>query len=332
MELVDIVMPVKNSAAFISQSIESILNQSYRHIRLIVVYQESEDETFTILQSFAAKDSRILLLHDRINQGVVSALNLGLDATKAKYIARMDADDISVLNRIENQVRFLEDNSDIGVVGGWVKTFGRTNQNWTMPERDEEIRVQGLFSSMVLNPTAMFRSSLVNGEKRIRYEKHFKEGGEDFHFWYNLAQVAKFYNLQQGVLFYRIHGLNLTVQNASQIQSNTRVTLESALRDLMPSVSKDDLDTHFKIVEQAQCNVGTTRVWFNKLLTANVESGVYDQNALERRLELELKQIISKSHPLIYNVRMLKQFNVRFVYDRLPRNVRAFIRIRVFGK
>ena len=93
MVAVDVVMPVKNSASYVSESICSILNQTFESIRLIIIYQESSDETLSLLESFAAQDPRVLLLHDTEDQGVVSALNLGLNASTAKYIARMDADD-----------------------------------------------------------------------------------------------------------------------------------------------------------------------------------------------------------------------------------------------
>jgi hypothetical protein len=172
----------------------------------------------------------------------------------------------------------------------------------------------------------MFRSSLINGGKRIRYEEYFRDGGEDFHFWYKLSLITKFYNLQQGLLFYRIHGGNLTVQNANQIQSNTRRTLEFAIRELIPLISEDDLECHIRIVEHAPLNVSTADTWFNKMLSANIEKKIYDQNALERRLETELKQIHGRSHPLIYNVRMLKQLNIRYFYNKLPIHLRHYLR------
>jgi len=332
MAIVDVVMPVKNSASYISESIRSILNQTLESIRLIIVYQESNDETFSLLEAFANQDHRILLLHDEEDQGVVSALNLGLDVSTAKYIARMDADDIAALNRLENQVRFLDENSEIGVIGGWVKTFGSLNQVWTMPERDEDIQVQGFFSSMILNPTAMFRSSLINGEKSIRYRSDFKYGGEDFHFWFELSRITKFYNLQQGVLFYRIHGNNLTIKNSSQIKSNTQVTLEAKIRDLIPAVSIKELETHFEIAEHTIMDLGRAQFWFDQIKSANIMKQIYDQNALERRCELEIKALIGRTHPLVYNMRLLRKINVRFLYNRLPRPMQSIIRKLLFGR
>lgn len=112
--LVSVILPVYNGAKTIKRAVESILVQSFSNFELIIINDGSNDETPQILNSFT--DSRIKILHQE-NSGITVALNKGVEAANGKYIARMDADDISLPERLEKQVNFLEAHPDIAVVG-----------------------------------------------------------------------------------------------------------------------------------------------------------------------------------------------------------------------
>ncbi len=107
MPLVSVVMPSYNRSNFIGSAIDSILNQTYNNFEFIIVDDGSTDSTSKVLQKYAAKDKRIILLRQN-NQGAAAARNNGVDKAQGKYIAFMDDDDISLPNRLEKQVTFLE--------------------------------------------------------------------------------------------------------------------------------------------------------------------------------------------------------------------------------
>ncbi len=115
--LVSIVIPCYNRGEFIAETIASVLNQSYPHIELIVVDDGSTDNSREIVDSFAEQIT-ILEHPGRVNKGQSAALNLGIRASHGKYIAFLDSDDLFLPDKIEKQVRFLENNPHIGLVYG----------------------------------------------------------------------------------------------------------------------------------------------------------------------------------------------------------------------
>lgn len=111
--LVSVILPVRNAANFLSEAIESILKQTLSNFELIIVYDKSDDASFDIVKKFQKSDSRIKLVYGE-NNSLIGALNIGLLAAKGKFIARMDADDISLPDRFAVQVKNMElNNADI---------------------------------------------------------------------------------------------------------------------------------------------------------------------------------------------------------------------------
>ena len=113
--LVSIIIPVFNCEKFIAQSIESVLSQTYKHIEVIIVNDGSTDSSIQICQNYS--DERITIINQK-NSGIAKALNSGLKTAKGKYIARMDADDICFLDRLDNQVTYMEKHPNISVLSG----------------------------------------------------------------------------------------------------------------------------------------------------------------------------------------------------------------------
>ena len=117
MDLISIIMPVYNVEHFVSEAIDSILEQTYRNIEFIIVDDCSTDGTFEICQKYAKKDSRIKLFKNEKNSKIEYSLNRALENCTGKYIARMDGDDISECQRLEKMKNFLDNHLDIKLVG-----------------------------------------------------------------------------------------------------------------------------------------------------------------------------------------------------------------------
>ena len=105
--LISVILPVYNCEKYIRDSIQSILDQVFNDFELIIINDGSTDNTFGIIKSFS--DDRIILVN-QVNHGLTFSLNVGLSLAKGKYIARMDADDISLPDRFKKQVNFLSEN------------------------------------------------------------------------------------------------------------------------------------------------------------------------------------------------------------------------------
>ena len=114
MPQVSVVMSVFNGEAHLEQAIESVLNQRFRDFEFIILDDGSTDGSLEILKQMAQRDNRIHLVQNHMNLGLIASLNKGIRLSKGKYIARQDADDISLPERLACQVKFLNEKQHIG--------------------------------------------------------------------------------------------------------------------------------------------------------------------------------------------------------------------------
>lgn len=208
MPTISVILPVFNAKKYILSAVKSILGQSYTDFELIIVDDCSTDGSYEILSSVA--DSRILLVRNERNIGLVESLNLGLQFATGIYIARMDHDDISLSNRLESQINFLSKNPSISVLGtGYqlIDESGRPGYIYQQPKLHEEIIWAMPFLCPITHPTVMFRSSIISYE--LAYLKSATYA-EDYELWERLSQRYKFANLPESLLLLRKHEKNMT--------------------------------------------------------------------------------------------------------------------------
>ena len=132
--VVSLIMPVRNSGIFLEDAIKPILNQSFKNFEFIIIYDDSSDNTLSIVQNFQKQDDRIKLIYGD-NDGISGALNKGIEKSKGKYIARMDSDDISLPNRFDRQINHMT-NLGLDICGGHsllIDRDGRVNGLGTVP-------------------------------------------------------------------------------------------------------------------------------------------------------------------------------------------------------
>lgn len=197
---VSVVMPVFNAEKYLISSIESILNQTYLNFEFIIINDGSTDNSLEIIKQYKAKDDRIVIV-SRENKGLSFSLNEGILLSKGKYIARMDADDISLENRLQKQVGFMENNLDIGVCGSWIKIFEDEIDGhiWKLPYSDDECKVVLFVGCCFAHPTVMIRKNILD-TYGVQYKKHL---AEDYGMWVCLSKITKFANMQEVLLLYR---------------------------------------------------------------------------------------------------------------------------------
>ena len=208
MPKVSIILPSFNSSSYIYESIKSILNQSFKNFELIVIDDKSADQSIKIIKSF--RDKRIKLIITKKRLGLAASLNLGIKSSTSKYIARMDSDDISEYNRVEEQVKFLEKNRHIDILGTAVKIIdeaGRIKKFLSYPKNHLEIKWAMCLGCPIAHPTVMIRKNIF--KKFGMYDS--KEKLEDYALWTKfLNRDVKFYNLDKYLLRLRKHEKNLS--------------------------------------------------------------------------------------------------------------------------
>ena len=202
--LVSVLIPCYNCEPYIREAVMSIMRQSYANLEILVIDDGSTDNTGNILKELAEEDTRIVYIKNEKNLKLIATLNKGLDLCKGKYIARMDADDISVPSRIEKQVDFLEKHPNIGVVGAHIEFFGGNKRSiWKTNTEDKYIRADLLFGTCFAHPVVMMRTSVLR-DHHLYYNTDYPHA-EDYKLWCDIAQYTELANIPEVLLYYRIN-------------------------------------------------------------------------------------------------------------------------------
>lgn len=203
-ELVTVLMPVYNAERYLAEAIESILHQTYQDFEFLIINDGSSDGSEEIILKYAAADPRINYVKNEHNIKLIATLNKGIKLAKGKYIVRMDADDISVPERIEKQVSFMESHPSVGVCGSYFTVFGEEVKKTyvvTRPLGNETIKASLLFTNSLGHPNVIIRKSVMV-DNDIWYDPRFYRI-EDWGLWTMLMNKCDFENIPESLLMYR---------------------------------------------------------------------------------------------------------------------------------
>jgi len=227
---ISVVMSVFNGGDYLRKSIESILNQSYLNFEFIIIDDGSTDTSLEIIKSY--KDNRIVLIN-RKNKGFITSLNEGIEKSKGKYIARMDADDISFPSRLEKQFDFIEKNN-LDICGGHyllINKNGKINGLNVVPTSHKMCTLSLFFKVPFAHPSVMIRKQFLD-ENSLEYGQSSYKIAEDLDLWLRMHRCgARFGNVDSTVLKYRIHSDSLTKVNNTLILKETKAMLRQFYKD-----------------------------------------------------------------------------------------------------
>lgn len=221
--LVTVLLSVYNGEKYLKTAIDSILSQSFKNFEFLIINDGSSDNTEGVIKSYS--DSRISYIRNESNLKLIASLNKGLSLAKGKYIARMDADDISIEDRLEKQVSFLENNSEIGICGSYIEVFGPGISTYTRkyPLEDVDIRLEAIMRSPFAHPTVMIRKKILD-KYNLQYSKEYLLL-EDYKLWTDLLNYTQGMNLPEVLLKYRSHLKSVTKRDKPSTQFFTRRNL-----------------------------------------------------------------------------------------------------------
>ena len=207
---ISVVLPVCNAEAYVREAVESILAQSFTDFELIAIDDGSTDGSGAILRDLAARDARIVLT-ERPNGGLVSALNEGIEMARADLIARMDADDVSMPERFALQHARMVQEPELAVLGSFFHIMDRDGNIIRLyddlPLTPAEAR-SAVGGFLVAHPAVMMRRDAVL--KAGGYRKAFSHA-EDYDLWLRMSDLGyAIANLSQPLLNWREHGDNVS--------------------------------------------------------------------------------------------------------------------------
>jgi glycosyltransferase involved in cell wall biosynthesis len=215
---ISVIMAFHNDGKYLKSSIESILKQTFTDFEFIIIDDSSDDDSLCIANSF--NDKRIKILRNNEQSGLTKSLLHGIDIAKGEYIARMDADDIACINRFEKQIEVLQHHREIDICGTWAKEIndeGILIGKRKMPLNDDEIRVFMLVSNPIIHSSVMLRKEILNKQNynpSLRYS-------QDYDLWTRLIPHARFANINEYLLYYRIHDSQITYVNRLKQKENS---------------------------------------------------------------------------------------------------------------
>lgn len=287
--MIDIILPVYNSEKYINESISSILAQTYDNFRLLVFNDASTDNTKEIIRAF--NDKRIIYFESKQNIGCAKALNTLLMFSDAKYIARMDADDIALEKRLETQFNFMESNPEYVLCGTWLKTFGYEEFEVYYPVDSEEIRVHLLSYCCIGHPTVMFRNGTFQYDSRYEY-------AEDYHAWAMLSKDKRnlMANIPAVLLEYRLHTQQISaLKNQEQFNIANKIKIQ-LLNNLSKQFTEREISAFLFLVnvysENGSFTLSEIENFIEKVLILNNECKLYDNQLLKVHLQNCLKKVV----------------------------------------
>lgn len=220
--MVTVLMAVYNGEKFLKEAMESILNQTFTNFEFLIINDGSTDNSVKIIKSY--DDPRIRLINNETNLKLIASLNKGISLAKGKYIARMDCDDISMPERLEKEVKFLEDNEEYGLVGTWYTVIdgeGKEKYNMSYPSSNDLIKLFLSLNCPLVHGSIMGRTELF---KQNLYGSKEYYAVEDYELWVRFSKLTKIYNIPEYLFRYRIYGESFS-DSKTQLMYNQTLEL-----------------------------------------------------------------------------------------------------------
>ncbi len=233
--LISVVIPVYNGREYLREALQSIQRQTWRRLEILVLDDGSSDDSWRLIEEAAERDRRIIPIRNGKNRGLIWTLNRGLEMATGDFIARMDADDISLPERFERQIAYME-RERLDFCGTWIELLGPSRKRLIRyPTNDFLFRVGLLFQTPFSHPTLMMKRHVLDGGVRYR---EVARHAEEYDLALRLARNFRMGNLPEVQLKYRVHSSQVSkVYRKEQLE--TAAAIRRKALDLFDIVADD---------------------------------------------------------------------------------------------
>lgn len=328
---VTVLLPVYNAEKYIEEAIESVLNQTYRDFRLLLIDDGSTDKSSDLIHNFT--DDRIDYIKNEKNMGITKTLNRGLDLINSEYIIRMDSDDICYPNRFFEQVKFMDQNTEIVVAGTNIKKISDQSKTKvsTVATNPEQVKTELLFNSPLRHPTTILRNKVLKKEN-FKYSEEYI-ATEDYGLWIEISKKYKLTNINKVLLDYRIHEDGITVhakKNKEKRDSAHILLYEKLFNDLHIEYTDEELKLYRDFITY---NMQFTKENLKKIanlfekIKSKIANENYDINFYENtlskffRINFQVQQYSMTNFTKIYRTYFKDIFDINYV-DFVKFNIR----------
>ena len=242
MPLVSVLLAVRNDARYLPEALDSVLQQTVDDLELIVVDDASTDETPRILS--ATDDRRTVVLRNEEQLGLAASLNRGLDAAQGRYVARLDADDVTLPNRLERQLAGIGNAAVLGSAIRDLDEQGREGRLHRMPLGARAVRWHALFSSPFFHPTVLVDREAL---RDLRYDTSYLES-EDYDLWTRLlATGVEGANLEDALVLKRVHAGQASLRRRDLQQSFQRQVALCEIARVAPGLAPEEAEAAWAV-------------------------------------------------------------------------------------
>lgn len=299
-------MSVYNGEKYLKEAIDSILRQTYRDFEFLIINDASRDSSRDIILGY--DDPRIKLVDNKVNLGLTASLNKGLQLAKGKYIARMDADDISLQERFSNQIKYMDENSETGLCGTWFITFGLKNMMVKTISDPDLLASTLLIKNQVGHPTAMIRKSVLE-KYNLSYDESLQTS-QDYNLWLKISRVSRVTNLAKPLLMYRVHPRQIINVCKESSKPYTHAARTNYLRSLGLDVNTELDEILYKSYFNIELSINEIKIlkgFFEEIILFNKQVKIYKHSTLKGVLNKKIKDTIrynrsSDSDPLVAQI------------------------------
>ncbi|ODS41485.1 MAG: hypothetical protein A7315_06020 [Candidatus Altiarchaeales archaeon WOR_SM1_79] len=235
---VTVLMSVYNGEKYLREAVDSILNQTFKDFEFLIINDGSTDRTAEILKSY--HDLRINIITNEKNIGLTKSLNKGLKVARGEYIARMDADDISIPKRLEAEYAFLKSHPRVGVVSSDVHFIDKKSRKigtWKSCHTPEDLYYTLNFINCVAHSTIMFRKDVI---REIGNYDETIIRAQDYDLWCRLSKVTKIYKIQEVLVLFRKTKDNISHTFKNEQEKTANIIVKRNLENLLKTKLEDD--------------------------------------------------------------------------------------------
>lgn len=299
--LISVIMPLYNAERFVGESIENVLRQTVGDFELIVIDDASTDASAEIARAYAAKDNRIVLMHNELNSGAARTRNRALDAARGKFITFMDADDLCSPERFAKQLAFFERHPQTDICGSYYTMFGTRGGDGELkiqvPLTHEEIQYQLFFGCPFGMSSVMLRSEPFK-RTGIRFRECM---AEDYQLWVDLSEHLRMANIPEYLTFYRRWEDQISTRQLDRQTLSAQLTQQEQLaRKLGVRLSDDEA----RIFTRFSLRTGDVKkrelASYRRILTRLYKAGIrhsHDPKLLKRQLMRRYKMACGLFYP-----------------------------------
>lgn len=273
MPLVSVIIPCFNCEKYVRKAIESIQNQTYENLEIIVVNDASTDGTARILEDIAKRDSRIRYYCHEVNRKLIYTLNEMIDYATGEYIARMDSDDVADIERISTQVQYMLSNPKCSLCGTQARLIDEDDRvigGKNVPVNHTDISRMLRYGNVIIHPSILAKKSVL---KKCRFSFEYIHA-EDFELWLRLVFEEKItvHNIDAIGLNYRISSNQISsLHSKEQVDSSCKALCKYGL------VDKEYADLHSSIF----MNYGQNRDFSRKDIEKYVKKEYKDLHSMD---------------------------------------------------